>query len=396
MNVFYVFGYGCFCKKINVLSTNLINSILFCYIPNTNLFLNFATKMRTEKKNKKIFKKLLYAIMLMVILLVAWQWELVYYGISQARGQVRVLWNAKPVEEIINDPSYPDSLKVKIKLVQEIRAYAFDSLGLTRSENYTTMYDQQGKPLLWVVTGSEPFQLKEKEWSFPILGTFSYKGFFVYEKAQKEENELKKSGLDASIDEVEGWSTLGWFKDPILSNMLKRTPGSLANLIIHELTHGTLYVKDRVQYNENLASFVGHMGALRFLKYKYGEDSDEYRDYIKRSEIRKGFSKQVLHSADRLDSLYGTFIPKMPFKEKQNRKRQFMNSLITEFKDSLAYLKNRDRKFFSELDKINNTFFIGFRMYKEDQSIFEEELAGKFKGDFKAYFDYLKKKYPSL
>ena len=65
---------------------------------------------------------------------------------------------------------------------------------------------------------------------------------------------LKASGLDVEYSSVSGWSTLGWFGDPILSNMLKRNVGSLADLIIHELTHGTIYIKNEVEYNENLGN----------------------------------------------------------------------------------------------------------------------------------------------
>jgi predicted aminopeptidase len=123
------------------------------------------------------------------------------------------------------------------------------------------------------------FQLKAYEWDFPLIGSFSYKGFFNYDQALEEEDKIRKNGYDTSIDEIAGWSTLGWFKDPVLSDMLDRSSGSLANLIIHELTHGTLYVKDNVDFNENLASFVGDKGALIFLRHKYGENSKEYHEY---------------------------------------------------------------------------------------------------------------------
>ena len=86
--------------------------------------------------------------------------------------------------------------------------------------------------------------------------------------ADKEMELLKEAGYDVGMRTVGGWSTLGWFKDPILSNMLNRSYGDLANLIIHELVHATIFVKDSVEFNENLASFIGDQGAKLFLKRK--------------------------------------------------------------------------------------------------------------------------------
>ena len=84
-----------------------------------------------------------------------------------------------------------------------------------------------------------------------MVGAVPYKGFFNREKAVKKEA-LEKDNYDVSIRNPGGWSTLGWFTDPILSNMLRRGDGDLASLIIHEMVHATLYVKDSAEFNENL------------------------------------------------------------------------------------------------------------------------------------------------
>jgi predicted aminopeptidase len=324
-----------------------------------------------------------------------WFHELIGYGIGQGYGQMKIIMNTRPVEEVMQDSTFADSLKVKLQLVQEIRKFAFDSLGINYSENYTTVYDQKGKPLLWVVTGSEPFQLKAKEWTFPFLGTVSYKGFFDYEKALKEELELHRQGYDTSIGQVSGWSTLGWFKDPILSEMLKRSPGSLANLIIHELTHGTLYVKDNVTFNENLASFVGDKGALKFLNYKYGNDSKEYLQYTRSRMLSKEYTKLVLKHAVSLDSLYQGFSEKQGMEEKKNKKEQLLQRINQDLTNFLVLNKFNSKKT-QVMKSINNTFFLDFKRYGESLEVFEEEYKTQFNSDLKKYMDYLKNKYPSL
>jgi len=339
-------------------------------------------------------KKIIYIILFVIVALLVWQYQLIAYGISQGYGQVKVIWNARPVEKVMTDPAVPDSVKTQLKLVEEIKSFAFDSLGLNYSKNYTTYYDQHGQPILWIVTACEPFELKAKEWKFPLLGSFSYKGFFILDKAKREEEKLKKEGYDTAIDEVAGWSTLGWFKDPILSEMLDREPGSLANLIIHELTHGTLYVKDNVEFNENLASFVGDKGALQFLEVKYGKDSKEYEEYTVSNDRHHLYSQFVLKSAMRLDSLYKRFKPNDAYTFKSNKKAALMGQIKTELQSFMDSLRKKRSK--HKLGEINNTYFMDYERYNGEQDVFEKEFATSFHSDFKTYLAYLKKKYPSL
>lgn len=345
---------------------------------------------------KKIFKFFLWILLGCVILSGLIYHKLIYYGIKQGIGQLSIVLKAQPVEEVLNSQAYSDTLRNRLILIQEIRQFAFDSLGINYSDNYTTFYDQQGKPLLWVVTASEPFALKAKEWEFPFLGSFTYKGFFDYSMALNEKEMLRKDSLDTSIDEVQGWSTLGWFKDPVLSSMLERTEGSLSNLIIHELTHGTLYVKDNVQFNENLASFVGDRGAQLFLASKFGNGSKEYVDYIKRKNLWEGYSKLVLQQANSLDSLFSSFSSTMSYSEKQKAKKIKYKEIIKILQEYMSYFKDRDPDFYNGLKSINNAYFLDFRTYREDQKVFEKELYISFNGNFREYLKYLKEKYPSL
>ncbi len=105
--------------------------------------------------------------------------DLIFYGLGQLKGQVLIVWQARPIEEILEKPIFPDSIQQKLILIQEIKRFAEDSLGLSPSENYTTVFDQKGKPILWVVTACPPFKLEAKMWDFPIAGSFSYKGFLI-------------------------------------------------------------------------------------------------------------------------------------------------------------------------------------------------------------------------
>lgn len=343
---------------------------------------------------KKWLKRIGLGLIALVLITYVWQFELINYGLLQLRGQLRVVNNTVPLQTFIDDPATPDSLKRKAELVEEIRKFAFDSLGINYSDNYTEIYDQKGKPSMYVVTACDSFSFKPKTWKFPLLGSFPYKGFFDVEKAKALANEIKtKDSLEVDIRTAGGWSTLGWFKDPILSNMLNRSEGDLASLLIHELTHGTLFVKDSVTFNENLASFIGDNGAILFLESKYGKQAPQVLQYKAEIEDEEKFKSYVLIAANQLDELYKG-MANASREEKRLQKSKAMEAIQSnydtlDFKSALykGYLKRR---------KPNNTFFMSYLRYNSQQALLESELNLNFKGDLKAYLQYLKSKYPSL
>lgn len=340
---------------------------------------------------KKIFK----AVLLFLALLAMWKYQLILYGLSQARGQLHVVINAREIPEVMQDPAVPDSIKYKLKLVGEIKQFALDHLGFDETKNYETYYDQEGKPSLWVVTGAKPFALEPKEWHFPFLGSVPYKGFFVYSKAEEEERKLEREDWDTNLRVAGGWSTLGWFRDPVLSNMLNEGPGELANTIIHELTHGNLFVKDSVEFNENLASFFGDQGARRFLEYRFGTNSEEGKIYHQRQLDQSRFTGHILHGASLLNELYTSQEETMARNLRYTPKRMLLDEIIR-LADTLSLYEKDRYLLYLEKSKVNNAFFMSYLRYRSDVGIFEQELESDFDGDLKKYFEHLRQKYPSL
>jgi predicted aminopeptidase len=331
-----------------------------------------------------------------VIILGIWQRELLTYGWMQGKGQFLVLWNAQPLPEVLASNTLPDSLEAKLRLIETIKRFAIDSLQLSGTKNYTTFYDQHGKPILWVLTATEPYRMEAKMWDFPLVGSFTYKGFFDEQKLKLAEQALIKQGYDTETSPVSAWSTLGWFRDPVLSSMLYRSEGSLANLIIHEMTHGTLFVKDNHEFNENLAEFVGHYGAVRFLTAQYGADSPQLAKYLERRAFNERFSDHVLRGAQHLDSLYRTFRADFTSQQKDSLKYQAIRRIVQTTDSLLVGTKLSKKALFDENKLPNNAYFIGYLTYKRQQNQFEEEFRTVFKANFKQYLAYLKQKYPSI
>jgi len=338
-----------------------------------------------------MLKKILLTILTVVLALLIWQWSLVTYGVRMGYGQLKIIWGAKPVETFLADPSFPDSLKAKLHLIEEIRKYAIDSLGLKDTENYKTLYDQHDQELMWVVQACEPFELSPKLWHFPVIGDLPYKGFFEKEKALAERKKLMNENYDVSVRNPGGWSTLGWFTDPILSDMLKRGDGDLAGLIIHEMVHSTIFIKDSADFNENLASFIGDTAAYYFLANKYGKTSNQYIQYQHEDQDYRTYSRHILRGTKSLDSLYKSFSASDPFESKKGKKKLMIQKIVKNV-DTLSLFEKRNTSTWLP----NNTYFMSFHLYQSKQKDFGKELDAKFKGDLKSYINFLSKLHPFL
>ena len=224
--------------------------------------------------------------------------------LKQGAGQLDLLINSRPVEDVAADPSTSDDARRKLELIAELRAFGERVMTLTPSRNYTSVYDTGGRPVTWIVTACRKDRFEPYTWWFPIVGTVPYKGYFAPEDAKAEAEALESEGLDVQVSPAGAYSTLGYFNDPVLSTMLKYPDEELASLILHELTHGTIFLPDGVDFNEGLASFTGWQGALEFFRRRDGTGSTSYGRAVRalaREELRDARSITLFQ---RLDVLY--------------------------------------------------------------------------------------------
>lgn len=330
-----------------------------------------------------IARKIALGVVVLLVAAAVFFHALIFYALEQGWGQVRIIWQARPVEEVLTDPAFPDSLKAKLNLISEVRQYAIDSLGLRDTEVYKKVFDQQGKEIMWVVTACQEFRLEPHLWDFPVVGAVPYKGFFDEAKARAEAQRLEAAGWDVSIRNPGGWSTLGWFDDPILSGMLERGAGDLASLIIHEMVHATFWVPDSVELNENIASFIGDTAAYRFLHARFGANSPEYRQYEQEDQDYRTRSAYVLRATGMLDSLYNTFSATDPDSVKRRRKHAFIRTVVANMDTLQLHQPLPSRRFANALP--NNAFFMAYRFYQARQSDFREDFDRKAGGNLRQY-----------
>ena len=339
-------------------------------------------------KHKK--SSIAFFLLLIIAVTAIYHKKMIVYGIKQGTGQMNILLNRIPVNEYIKRSGLSKEELDKIRLIDEIIRFAVDDIGLDDHGAYRTIYDQKNRPLLYLVTAAPEFSLSPYRWNFPVAGSFSYLGFFDLEDARKEAKILKDKGYDVRIREVSAWSTLGYFKDPVFTGMLKRSEGSLANLIIHEMTHGTVFIKNNMRFNENIATFIGDTGAILFLKKRYGENSDYLKKYIESQQDSDLFYSHIINETRKLKDLYDSFDDSMTCEYKKDQKNKMISSIM----ESIADIPFNDPDKYKHLAdyRPTNAWFTGYRTYRVDIGKISDIYRDKYHSDLKLFVKAIKDK----
>lgn len=188
--------------------------------------------------------------------------------LQAAGGQFSLLQKGKPLQEVIADPKTPPRLARLLQEVPKVKAFG-ESQGLKPTRNYEEYVALNRPAAVWVVSACEKLKFVSKEWTFPIAGRFPYLGWFDLKAGQEYASELEKEGWDVDVRPAGAFSTLGWFRDPILSSMMsegEEALGDLVNVILHESVHATFYIDGQAYFNESLASFVADRLVLLYLQ----------------------------------------------------------------------------------------------------------------------------------
>lgn len=288
------------------------------------------------------------------------------YLLKQGVYLFRYTSSAKSTHKMLENEKLAEKTRNFIALVDRIRIFARDSIGLVENKSYTKYVYVNKDHLVDVVTAAEELSFTQYKWCFPIFGCFPNKGFFDRKDADVEAGKLKRKGYDVIIDEVDAFSTLGVLSDPLYSFMEEFSAYELASVIIHELTHATVFVKNQLQFNEELASYIGTEGALKFIKENDTTGAySRVRAYLEDRDTYLNMLRQLYRD---LGTMYAT--------EKDTVKaRLAKKELIESFKQNIAL--NYDTLFktkgFKKVPEITiNNAHLAIRMtYSLDLKIFD-------------------------
>jgi predicted aminopeptidase len=237
---------------------------------------------------------------------------------------------------------------------------------------------------VWNVQAAPEFSLQPRTWWYPMVGSLEYRGYFSEQGARHYAARIAKKGDDIYVDGVEAYSTLGWFKDPILNTFIGRREPDLAEVIFHELGHQRVFARGDTDFNEAFATTVGQEGARRWLRAS-GKTNllEKYESELRRNDQ---FVHLIMSTREQLEKVYGDTLdkdgkvkaaatpPASPAELKQAKERVFadLRSNYQKLKESWGGYNGYDEWFSREL---NNAQLNTIANYYDFLPAFERVLA---------------------
>jgi predicted aminopeptidase len=263
--------------------------------------------MKQEPRSGRGEKWLFVALLPCIVAVVCGCQTLNFYA-QAIRGESRILFHEEPIDRLIADAQTPARLKEQLQLVQQLRAFAQKDLQLPVDRHYCKYVDVHRPYVVWNVQAAPRFSLEPRSWWYPVAGRLEYRGYFSERGARDCARRMEAQDYDVSVNGVEAYSTLGWFKDPVLNTFIYGHEPELAEVIFHELGHQRVFARGDTDFNEAFATTVGQEGARRWLRAR-GRTTlcDHYLLSLRRNDQ---FVHLILETRERLEKVYGDTLDK--------------------------------------------------------------------------------------
>ncbi|MFQ5457288.1 MAG: aminopeptidase [Myxococcota bacterium] len=288
---------------------------------------------------------------------------LVHLGI----GQGRIMLAREGYRDVLKDPRFAPADKSMLLVIQEVKRFGEEEIGLAGTDNFDSYVRLNREAVSWIVLAAEKSKLVSHEWWFPFVGRVPYKGYFSKKRALEEADRMAARGFDTHVRPVAAYSTLGYFSDPVFSTFLRYPESNLPELILHELTHATLFVKGEVDFNEGFATFVGYKGGVSYLESRYGPGSPLVAEARARFRDDLAFGRFVSALSRRLEKLYDEALPLEASLSRRAAIFAEEKEAFRELRRSFAY--NRYDAFVEA--EWNNALVLGHRRYYGDLPRYE-------------------------
>ena len=226
-----------------------------------------------------------------------------YYA-QAVDGHSNIHNRIRPIHAVIADPQTDPRVKHSLALVVKLREFAVSKLRLPDNQSFTAYADLGRRYAIWNVSATPELSLESEKWCFVAVGCVSYRGFFSETEANRFADDLRTKGYDVSVGGVRTYSTLGWFKDPVLNTFLGYSDTELAQLIFHELAHQVVYVRDDSTFNESFATAVELEGISQWLD-EHGTEKQRAL-FVAAQERKAASAVLMLDYRKRLEELYAS------------------------------------------------------------------------------------------
>lgn len=324
------------------------------------------------------------------------------YYYQAARGQLEIWQQRQPITAILDQEPADSDLARRLHLVQDILHYAHIELALPNNGSYRHYADLQRPYVVWNLFAAPELSLEPKQWCYPLLGCLNYRGYFNAEDALAEARELQQQGWDTYVGGVLAYSTLGWFKDPVLNTFWQLDDLGLASLIFHELAHSLVFVADDTTFNESFATAVELYGTGQWLAQQAPEALDWHVEQAQHSqqdrhvqhlqllqarfEQRQQVFRIVSESAEHLRQLYAS---ELPDRLKQDGKQRLFQELQARYQQ-LRQSWGEDLGFDGWFQTpFSNAKLITLTSYYDAVPMFLEKIR-QLNGDLPAFYDWVR------
>ena len=124
-------------------------------------------------------------VLILVAVLVTSGCQTVYYYGQAINGQLSIIAQREPIEELLEDPDIDEKLKKRLLFILEVRKFAENDLHLPVENNYLSYVDLDRSYVMWSVFAAPEFSLEPKTWCYPIAGCVVYRGYFAEKDAHE-------------------------------------------------------------------------------------------------------------------------------------------------------------------------------------------------------------------
>ena len=277
-----------------------------------------------------------------------------------------LLWRRQPIDGVLARGDLSPEVRASLETVLKVRGFAQDGLGLNVGGAYTSISEVDQGAIAWVVMAAPRDSLEPYTWWFPIVGRIPYRGYFNRDRAEAEAAEMEQRGYDTMVRPAVAFSSLGFFNDPLLSNLLRLDRVELAGVIVHELFHRTYFLASDVMFDESAATYVGSAGAVKFFEAAAGPGSADAEAARGVLDADLKFARFLNDEATRLNGLYKSGLPREEILKRRATLFAAINADYARLKPHLSGLERFD------LDKqpINNAVLINYLIYFHDLDSF--------------------------
>lgn len=283
------------------------------------------------------------------------------------KGQIQLMTSRQNIQEAIDEQKFTPEEVQKLSLVLDVRQFGIDTLGLEKTKSYEKVVQLNRPYVAYNIVVCPKDKLEPVSWSFPFAGSVAYLGFFDLDYAKEYQKDYEAENYDVYLRGVSAYSTLGWFDDPLFSSMLQYREDTLANLILHEMAHATVYVGGNTEFNEGMATFIGNQGALDYFEKKHGKNSKFYKNARASQEDEILFSGFIQKAKQKLTQFYTLTSKDMVL---QKRKQVFQD-IQREFKEEISPKLKISYQGFLDLP-LNNAVMVGLGQYVSQLDLFQK------------------------